>query len=136
MKRKNALPLLALMCAAAALIILLSGCTYAERSIGTSSLYAAAEIEDAMDAAERYFRREFRGCTLQELCYDEDKSAKAADEWAMQYGEEQAIVLTSTFLVGPGGDGSLERNETYTNWQWILTRSGKNDWVVRTCGYG
>ena len=136
MKRKNALSLFALMCAAAALMIALSGCAYAERSIGASSLYTAAEIEDAMDTAERYFRKGFRGCTMQELCYDEAHSAAEADEWAKRYEEEQAIVLTSTFLVGPnGGNGSLAPNETYTNWQWILTRSGMGDWVVQTCGY-
>ena len=58
-------------------------------------------------------------------------------EWARQYGADEAIVLLSDFSVSRfGGDGSLDPNENYINWKWILTRSDGGAWELRTWGYG
>ncbi len=48
------------------------------------------------------------------------------------------MVLLSNFKVGPsGGNGSLEPNSTYTEWQWILIRDNTSDnWLVKDWGYG
>lgn len=120
----------------------LSGCGGGNASqvqviTGESALFAQQEIENAMEVAMNHFRREFDGCTMTRIEYNEEKSAPAAAEWAQQYGAEEAIVLYSSFEVGEsGGDGSLNPNSTYNNWQWILTRDAGGKWTLRTWGYG
>jgi len=106
------------------------------RIVPPSELYDSESINDAMDVVVRYFRKEFEGCKLTWLIYDESR-AEAFDEWAAQYGADEAIVLLSTFEVSErGGDGSLEPGQLYTNWQWILTRDAGGTWQLQTWGYG
>ena len=108
-----------------------------KRIVPDAQLYTAEEVNDAMDTVVRFFKKEFEDCKLTWLIYDEASSAAAAGEWAAQYGADEAIVLLSTFEVGSkGGDGSLEPNSLYTNWQWILTRSAGGAWQLQTWGYG
>lgn len=104
---------------------------------GESEVFTQREIEDAMEAAMDHFRKEFDGCTMTKIEYDESKIEADAIEWAQQYGADEAIVLYSSFDVdASGGDGSLNPNSTYNNWQWILTRDEGGKWVLRTWGYG
>lgn len=105
-------------------------------TIGQSVLFNEEEINDAMDLVIRNFKREFDGCSLKSLSYMEDSSSGKNVHWARQYAEEEAIVLTSSFTVdSSGGDGSLNPNTRYDNWQWILTRSGGGKWSLQTWGY-
>ena len=107
-----------------------------KRIIGESSLYSQAEIEQMMDTVESTFRREFKGCTLLELKYDEAFSQQQSGDWAEQYQADEAAVLTSSFDVdGSGGDGSLNPNSTYSKWLWVLTRNGDGNWKLQTWGY-
>ena len=107
-----------------------------QRLIGESSLYSQAEIEQMMDTVESAFRREFKGCTLTELEYDEEFSSKQSGDWAEQCQADEAVVLTSSFDVdGSGGDGSLNPNSTYSKWMWVLTRNEGGDWKMQTWGY-
>lgn len=123
-------------------VLLLSACgggdvSGAGRQVGNSELYAKGEIARAMDAAEKHFKAEFDGCKLLNLRYDEDKTRAEAAEWAVQYEADEAIVLLSDFEVdSSGSDGSLNPNDTYRNWKWVLTRSEKGAWELRTWGYG
>lgn len=104
---------------------------------GESEIFTQGEIERAMEVAMNYFRKEFDGCTMTKIEYDEGKSRATSVEWAQQYGADEAIVLYSSFDVdASGGDGSLNPNSTYNNWQWILTRDEGGKWVLRTWGYG
>ncbi len=107
-----------------------------QRDIGTSDRYSPAQLEAAMDVVARHFRRHFDGCTLTELRYDEAFSDRYAAEWAQQYDAKNAIVLLSSFDVGPTSDGSLTPNQTYTRWQWILTSDIPGIWTLQTWGYG
>lgn len=131
-----------LICLFLSLCLLLTGCGGGNASqvqliTGESALFTEGEIEAAMEVAMNYFRKEFDGCTMTKIEYIESKSQPAALEWAQQYGAEEAIVLYSSFDVdASGGDGSLNPNSTYTNWQWILTRDEGENWVLRTWGYG
>lgn len=131
-----------LICLFLLLCLLLTGCGGGDASqvqvlTGESELFTEGEIEDAMEVAMNYFRKEFDGCTMTKIEYIESKSQPAAREWARQYGAEEAIVLYSSFDVdASGGDGSLNPNSTYNNWQWILTRNEGENWVLRTWGYG
>ena len=106
------------------------------RITGESSLYTEAEISKMMDTVERAFRKEFRGCTLTELEYDEEFSLKQSEDWARQYEADEAVVLLSSFNVdGSGGDGSLKPNSSYSRWMWVLTRDGNGAWAWNTWGY-
>ena len=123
-------------------VLLLCGCGGGNASevqvlTGESEIFIQQEIEDAMEVAMNHFRKEFDGCTMTKIEYIESKSNAASVEWAQQYGTDQAIVLYSSFDVdASGGDGSLNPNSTYNNWQWVLTRDAGGDWVLRTWGYG
>ena len=131
-----------LVCLICLLALFLTGCGGGDASqvqtvVGTSEYYSQREIEDAMEAAMDYFCKEFDGCTMTKIEYNEAKSSGAAMEWAQQYGAEEGIVLYSSFDVdASGGDGSLNPNSTYNNWQWVLTRNKGGNWVLRTWGYG
>ena len=107
-----------------------------KKLISPSEIYSEQEIGQAMDVVIRHFSREFRGCTLLELEYSDSRS-EAGRAWALQYGADEGIVLISSFSVdGSGGDGSLNSDSTYTNWQWILVRSYGGKWTLKTWGYG
>lgn len=98
--------------------------------------YSEQDIRAAMRVAVRHFEKEFDGCTLLSICYDESKVKDAEPEWAAQYDADEAIVLLSSFHVdGSGGDGSLNANSDYTDWQWILVRNGGGSWQLKTWGY-
>ena len=87
-----------------------------------------------MDAVTSYFKREFEGCKLTALCYDEAFSDEAAAAWQEKAGGE-IMVLQSSFLVGAGGgDGSLTPNGSYTGWQWVLALRGSG-WEILSNGY-
>lgn len=122
--------------------VLLSACGGGNASqvqviTGESEIFTQREIESAMEVAMDHFRKKFDGCTMTKIEYDESRSQAAALEWAQQYGADEAIVLYSSFDVdASGGDGSLNPNSTYNNWQWILTRDEGGKWVLRTWGYG
>lgn len=107
-----------------------------ERHIGKSAIYSEHEIDQAMDLVENMFVSEFKGCYLISLTYEEELSMLYCDDWASQYAADEALILTSVFDVGPtGGDGSLNPNSTYSNWQWILTRNEGEPWTLQTWGY-
>lgn len=101
-----------------------------------SEIYTDAEIESAIATAKDYFRWEFEGCTLTKIGYMGDTAAGDFDAWAKQYSVDEAIVLYSSFVVdASGGDGSLNPNTTYENWQWILIRNEGEPWKHATHGY-
>ena len=102
-----------------------------------SAIYTEWEISRAVDVAVRYFEKEFDGCTLLEIGYVGDQDGKAFIERANQYGVDEVIILVSSFAVGPeGGDGSLNPNDTYRNWKWILGRTNGGQWKHLDHGYG
>ena len=60
---------------------------------------------------------------------------EVAYAWSENYGAE-AIVLKSDFYVDDGGrSATLEPDETYRNYEWILTKTVFG-WELRTWGYG
>lgn len=120
------------------MLVSLVGCGKTEnlnRDTGKSALYSESEILSAMDAVVRDFKLNFQGCELTDLWYDEEFSSAQSADWAEQYGADEAIVLLSNFTVdGSGGDGSLNPNSTYEDWNWILVRSG-GSWTLKDWGY-
>jgi hypothetical protein len=112
-------------------------------TIGDSKEFTKAEIQSAMDCAAKKLK-EFGGCTLTDIWYDESKSDNAANDY-LSTGKGSTngatagnvIVLYSNFNVdASGGDGSLNRNSTYEKWCWILIRDSKNGaWRADDWGY-
>lgn len=103
----------------------------------SSILYTDEEIMDAIAVTEDYFSKEFQGCTLREITYMGDNHQDEFVEWAKACEAEEVIVLVSTFDVDvSGGDGSLNPNDTYEDWEWVLVRNEDGTWRHVTHGYG
>ena len=57
-------------------------------------------------------------------------------EFADRNNADEVIVLLSSFDVdSSGGDGSLNPNSTYNNWNWILVRTKGGKWQHIDHGY-
>ena len=108
-----------------------------KRIMGKSSYfqYTENDIRDAMDVVERKFSRDFNGCKLLRLEYDESKTMVDQVKRGNDYGIRRTIVLISDFYVGIGAEPTFNPNQTYQNWTWILTDDGSG-WELRTWGYG
>lgn len=65
-----------------------------------------------------------------------DKVSEDHQEFTARYNADEVIVLLSTFDVDEsGGDGSLNPNSTYTDWNWILVRKNDGKWKHVDHGY-
>ena len=110
-----------------------------EHIIGYSALYDEELIKEAYNEIEKTFAREFAGCTLKQLRYDEKVENRFADaimEYATENKQELIIILSSFETDDNGGNGGLNPNDTYTDWQWHLVRSeDKNSWKLISWGY-
>ncbi len=112
-------------------------------TINKSIKFSEKEISNAENSVKKKFK-DFKGCTLIKLWYDEEKSNNFIEGY-LKNGKgsvngvqaENVIVLLSNFDVdSSGGDGSLNPNSTYSNWSWILIRDNKTDkWKVDDWGY-
>lgn len=128
----------------------LAGCSLDDRinnakvTIGKSEKFSEQEIKEAIQCTKENFKS-FKGCNLTDIWYNEAKSNKLTQNY-LEEGNggyesgataENTIVLMSNFDVdSSGGDGSLEPNSTYTDWQWYLVRDNKNTkWEVVGSGY-
>ncbi len=119
-------------------IFCFSGCGIsftAEKIISDSEIFTEREINSAMFKVYKKFGLDFEGCVLLEIEYDEDYSKERADDWALNYGYDEAIVLLSKFYVA-AENGSLALGETYSGWNWILVRNENGPWKLMTWGYG
>ena len=119
--------------------LLLSACggdvSHVRRIPGESELYSDGEIRSAMKVVADFFRREFDGCTMTEIRYEEEKYAERQRAEAQNYGAEVIILLTDFMVDSSGGGGSLNPNSTYRNYQWTLTRT-LFGWELQDWGYG
>ena len=102
----------------------------------SSEIYSDAEIENAIDVAINYFKKNFEDCTLTEITYLGDDKLDNWQEFAERNNADDVMVLVSSFNVGAsGGDGSLNPNSTYTNWKWVLVRTNDGKWEHVDHGY-
>ena len=109
------------------------------RVVGYSALYGDTLINEACSVVEQKFAKEFEGCTLTELRYDEEVENRFVDEIAWYATEEnqELIVLLSTFNTDEkAADGGFNPNDTYTSFQWHLVRTAdKKSWEIIGWGY-
>ena len=107
------------------------------REISESVHFTAEDIESAMQIAEQYFKKEFEGCILWTMTYEESFSDRLAPDWEENYNADEAIVLYSSFWVdGSKADACFNPDSLYSNWQWVLTRNEGETWILQTWGYG
>ncbi len=101
-----------------------------------STLYSQDEINAAIEVITTEFAKDWSGCTLKEIAYAGDEATQDHQDWADRNNADEVIVLTSTFDVdSSGGNGSLNPNTTYDNWNWILVRSAGGAWQHVDHGY-
>jgi len=108
---------------------------------GSSVKFDETELKTAVNCVLTEFK-EYKGCKLLNLWYDEEKSDYYLEEHFSNndggYSKEDTIVLYSDFKVNftGGVGGSFNPNSTYNNWVWVLTRDSKTDsWIVSSAGY-
>lgn len=104
-----------------------------------SEIYSEEDIDEAIEVIENYFVENFDGCRLEKIAYAGDETTKRESQYQSEHSEnnEEFIVLVSDFYVYPnGGDGSLNTDYTYTDWNWILERSPNGNWKHKDHGYG
>ncbi len=103
-----------------------------------SKLYSDDEIKAAIKASEDYFEKEFDGCTLTKITYAGDNVSLNETAYRKDNGSDydKVIVLLSSFVTDSfGGDGSLNPNSTYDNWNWIMGKKQGDKWEHIDHGY-
>ena len=96
-----------------------------------SKLYSDDEIKATIKASEDYFEKEFGGCTLTKITYAGDNVSLNETAYRKDNGSDydKVIVLLSSFDTDSfGGDGSLNPNSTYDNWNWIMGKKQGDKW--------
>lgn len=101
-----------------------------------SKIYSQEDISSAISTITEEFKNEWSGCTLTEIYYAGDDVSAEYQDWADRHNADEVIVLLSSFYVdSSGGDGSLNSDSTYDNWNWILVRSSGGEWKHVDHGY-
>ena len=101
-----------------------------------SELYTQDEINSAIGTIKEEFKDHWKGCTLTDIYYAGDDTSKDYQDWANRNDADEVIVLLSSFDVdASGGDGSLNSNSTYDDWNWILVRTNGGKWEHVDHGY-
>ncbi|MBQ7296245.1 MAG: hypothetical protein IJW86_10835 [Clostridia bacterium] len=102
----------------------------------SSEIHSKEDIETAIDVAKSYFFKEFDGCKLLTITYGGDDILENHREFTESGDIKDVIVLVSDFYVSPnGGDGSLNQNDIYTDWKWIIVKDSNGNWVHKDHGY-
>jgi Domain of unknown function (DUF4829) len=112
-------------------------------TVGESTKFSKEEINEAIDCVKIKFK-DFKGCNLTALWYDEEKS----NPFIVGYLEngkgsvngakaENVIVLLSNFDVdSSGASQGFNPNSSYSSWNWVLIRNNKDDkWRADDWGY-
>lgn len=144
MNRKTALIAIASSLAALGILAVLVGPSggnvkSVERIARATDLYSKGDIDDAFNAVESEFASDFKGCTLDELRYDDEVESKFLDAMLEhgQKGKGDLIVVLSEFTTDwrAAGEG-FSPNDRYEGWQWVLTRPSQSaPWKVVDWGY-
>ncbi|MCD8144966.1 MAG: hypothetical protein LUD79_06470 [Oscillospiraceae bacterium] len=101
-----------------------------------SELFSDEEVEAAFQTVKDYFSENFEGCTLTQLSYSGDTYVET---WMQAYEDvepgEIIVILSSFDVDSSGGDGSLNPDSTYDNWNWVLVQDDDGNWVHLDHGY-
>ena len=104
------------------------------RTIGSSEHFTQDELNMAADFVTEHFRQNYKGCKLQSLTFDEQRSERAKGN---SYNSPDIIVLLSDFTVYPTSGTPENYARKNHDFNWIL-RKNENDvngWELLTWGY-
>lgn len=107
------------------------------KEIGESKKFSKEEIDSAVNLVlKKGFSKDSGVESFDKIWYDEERSNKeAASYHATKNDSDNAIVLFTDFTTG-SNTMSLNPNDKYTGYMWILKRSSKNaSWKIIDCGY-
>lgn len=110
---------------------------YGDKNMNTHS---QADIREAVSIARKQFR-DFEGCVMTEIYYDEALSREESDTVQRQgfsslgTGFDDVICLKSTFLTGSPFASDMWNHCKQDSYGWIITHSPENGWEFRTAGY-
>lgn len=110
-----------------------------------SATFTDEEINAAIKEVKKKFK-DFEGCDLKELRYDEEIRHREAEAYLTTGGGSDSkientnvMILVSRFDVdnsSAAAAGGFNGGTTYDNWLWILTRSSEGEnWEVVDWGY-
>lgn len=110
----------------------------AQVKVDSSELYSREELLKAADAVMDDFQKGFDDCKLLRLEYSESHTLREAKYREKHYGEEEVVVFLADFYVGMDAMavGALIPGRTCSNYQFILSRNARGEWVVQDKGYG
>lgn len=100
-------------------------------SFTSTDYHSEDDIHTSMKIVEAKFKKDFKGCTLTDLWYDD-----AENDGKQQNSDKNQIVLLSNFDVdASGSELGLNPNSNYKNWQWILVKNNDGKWKLKDWGY-
>ena len=112
-----------------------------EVDLGESKQFSKEEIDSAISLIEKKIK-DFGGCQVIKIWYDEGKSDSLFDEYEhtetlSEAKKENVIFCFSNFKVDPSGvNPVLNAGETYEDFKWIITREDKTkEWNIVDFGY-
>ncbi len=124
------------------ILTLVFSLTACGKTVGTvtpgysSDIHSTDDIETAIKVAKHYFVKEFEGCKLLSIAYGGDDMLENHKNFTSSGDIKDVIVLVSSFYVNPdGGDGSLNQDDIYTGWKWIIVKDSNGNWIHKDHGY-
>ncbi len=104
------------------------------RRAGSRS-FSDSDIEDAKKAVKKHFKKRFPDCEIKKLWYDEELYKKHVSYFTERYGKEVIILYSDFYVEKKCKLNSLEKDHTYRNFMWVLSRKEGSGWKVRDSGY-
>ncbi|MGN1443789.1 MAG: hypothetical protein ACI4XE_08065 [Acutalibacteraceae bacterium] len=112
-------------------------------TIGKSDSFTEKEIKGAVDAVKTKFKKNYGGCTLISVTYNETESREGAEGYIRSGGgkekgvkAEDVIYLVSDFKTGEKIEATgFETNTEYNGWTWTVVRGSNGKWCVVDSGY-
>ncbi len=94
------------------------------RVVKTPSLHTESDVDNAIDSALKYFKKNFKGCEVTQIEYDEEKHSYDIEYYSSLH-ETDVIVVKIDFVYK---DGEEDFRECI-----LICENGK--WIVKDCGY-
>lgn len=118
------------------LLFILTSCHTVKVTTQDSSIYTKEDIQSAVNVVKKYFRKNFKGCTLNQITYNDTDSLEQINNYMPEDSTNESIALFAEFTTDSKGcDGSLNPNETYENYLWVLSRAEGEEWRIINYGY-
>ena len=115
-------------------MLLLTGCGSPDRIIKETERCSYHSVRRAMTVVEKQFKRNFDGCTLLAIVYDEEATGEKADRESERYGKDTIILMTDFTVADTGAASGLTPGMTYRNYEWTLVRT-LFGWKLKDWGY-